>query len=298
MFNDQIDKTDNKKLLALEKTIEEGLRTFTAVGSALLQIRDGKLYRPQYGSFEEYCLEKWDMDHSHAYRLMKSAEVVENLRSSPIGELLPANEAQTRPLALLTPEQQVQAWQEATEKASNGKQPTGQLLKRIAVRIRAKTNEEKRQTKISEGWTHEELKNDKELLDSLTAIAAVYGNTDAKAIREGIIGLERDDVLFLAKLPKEKMLEIQEFVTGSHWKPKQASRFVNRVLDDDTRISELIHRCLGSKPTLIDGKLYKFFTVDLGGFTITCKAKRDQAELDAFINRSSKTSLKPVDFKL
>jgi hypothetical protein len=265
MFDDLIGKTDNKKLLVLEKTIEEGLRTFNVVGSALLIIRDEKLYRGEYKTFEEYCDKKWDMDHSHAYRLMKSAQVVENLKSSPIGELLPANEAQTRPLALLTPEQQVQAWQEATEKASDGKQPTGQLLKRIAVRIRAKTGEEERMIKASKGWAHEELKTDEELMESFKAIAAVYGNEDAKAIRTGIIQLKRADVIFLAKLPKEKMLEMQDLIMANRWTPARALKFLSKMPDDDTTISELKNYCIAAKGD---------YKADFGGFKLTMTYKK------------------------
>lgn len=298
MLSDQLSKTDNKKLLALEKTIEEGLRTFTEVGTALLIIRDEKLYQKEYQTFEEYCDKKWDIDRSRAYQLIDSAKVVATLKMSTVVDILPTSERQTRPLASLPSDKQVEAWQEAREKAPKGKQPTGGLVQRIVARIRAKTNESKRQTKISEGWTHEELKEDQELMDSFMAIAAGYGNDNAKAIRSGLIGLERADVLFLAKMPKEKMLEIQEYVMGHHWKPEHASKFVDRVIDNDTRIAELINRCLGTKPTLIDGKLYKFFTVNIGGFIVTCRAKRDQAELNAFNKRSSGPKLTPRDFKL
>ena len=62
MFDDLTNNSANKavRLHKLEKTIEEGLRTFTAVGRALLEIRDDQLYRPDYGTFEDYCREKWD----------------------------------------------------------------------------------------------------------------------------------------------------------------------------------------------------------------------------------------------
>lgn len=297
MFADQIDKTNTEKLLEQEKTIRNGLRTFIEVGTALLIIRNEKLYREAYDTFEEYCDKKWDIDRSRAYQLMESAEVVATLEMSTMVDILPTNERQTRPLALLPADKQVEAWQEATKKATKGSQPTGGLVQKIVARIRGKTNEAKRQVKVSEGWTHEDLKKDEELLKSFTSIAAVFGNEDAKAIREGVLNLEREDVLYLAGLPKEKMLSIKEYVMGGGWKPKQAVRFVDRVLDNDTRVAELINRCLGSKPTLIDGKLYKFFTVDIGGFIVTCRAKRDQADLDAFIKRSSGPKLTPRDFK-
>ena len=38
-----------------ESVISKGLKTFSDVGNALLAIRDGRLYREQFPTFEEYC---------------------------------------------------------------------------------------------------------------------------------------------------------------------------------------------------------------------------------------------------
>jgi hypothetical protein len=262
MFDDLTDKAGDKKLelVELEGIIERGLRTFTDVGFALLQIRDGKLYQPQYGSFEDYCREKWDLEHSHAYRLMDSAKVMANLKTSPIGEVLPTNESQTRPLASLSPEQQVEAWKEATKKAPTGKKPSARLVQKIVNRFRPKAGKEKVR---ESGWTADELKHDPELLEALKAIAAVYGNEDTKAIRIGI-GLIRSEILYLSKLPAEKMRSIQDLVMANHWTPKHALRFVEKRIDGDTRLHDLQLRCLRTKD--------KFFSVVVGGFTHTCEA--------------------------
>ncbi len=92
---------DSKKLIALEEIIKSGLDTFTEVGNALLQIRDEKLYRSEFRTFEAYCREKLGIERAHAYRLMDAAEVVENVKMSPIGDKIepPKTESQTRPLA-------------------------------------------------------------------------------------------------------------------------------------------------------------------------------------------------------
>jgi hypothetical protein len=265
MFED-LTKTDHKKLVALENIIEVGLRTFSDVGNALLQIRDEQLYRPQYNSFEDYCEEKRDMDHSHACRLMHSAQVIENLKSSPIGELLPQNEAQARPLALLPPEQQSEAWNKAVRSAPEGKTPSAGLVQRIVDRIRAKTGQEKRMIKASEGWSKEDLAKDEELKDAFTAIEAIYGKDDAKAIQSGIVQLKRADILYLAKLPKEKMKEIQDLIFANRWTPQHAVKFLSKMPTEKDPIEHLINLCLGTKG--------KFWQGDFGGgaFTVTCKA--------------------------
>jgi len=107
----------------LEAEINSNLKGFKKVGYALTVIRDRALYRESHATFEEYCLDKWDIGRPHAYRLIESYEVMENLtlsigKMSPMGdkpnpkneELLPANERQARPLAKFSPEEQVNIW--------------------------------------------------------------------------------------------------------------------------------------------------------------------------------------------
>jgi hypothetical protein len=103
-----------------EALIETGREVFLRVGRALMTIRDDRLYRDRYGTFENYCREKWELDRSHAYRFIAAAEVMGSL--SPIGDrlALPKNEAQTRPLARLEPERRIEAWKEAITLAGDG----------------------------------------------------------------------------------------------------------------------------------------------------------------------------------
>ena len=106
------------RLDTLETTIERGLNTFVEVGTALAEIRDSKLYRKSFGTFEDYCQERWGMSRIHAHRLMTSAGVVSNLL--PIGNI-PKTESQARPLTTLEPEEQIAAWETAVNTAPNGK---------------------------------------------------------------------------------------------------------------------------------------------------------------------------------
>ena len=50
---------ETNRLEELEKTIARGKKTFVEVGLALAEIRDLRLYKREYGGFEEYCREKW-----------------------------------------------------------------------------------------------------------------------------------------------------------------------------------------------------------------------------------------------
>lgn len=102
-----------------EATIAAGLQTFVAVGQALLAIRDQRLYRHDYATFEAYCTERWGMSRPRAYQLMEAANVVGHL-STIVDTPLPANEAQARPLTALPPDVQRVIWQEAVATAPNG----------------------------------------------------------------------------------------------------------------------------------------------------------------------------------
>jgi len=108
-------------LATCEGVIERGLSTFVDVGRALLTIRDSKLYRQQYPTFEAYCKERWGLIQSRVYQMMDAAQVVGLLAESSTIVELPKNEAQTRPLASLPPEMQEEAWERAVETAPVGK---------------------------------------------------------------------------------------------------------------------------------------------------------------------------------
>ena len=129
----------------LEATIERGMQTFVEVGLALMEIRDGRLYRAEYGTFEEYCRERWGWGRNYTNKLIASAEVIENLGTTV--PILPATERQARPLAALEPEQQREAWERVLETAPNGK-ITAAIVTQAAKEIRQERTEQRRQERI------------------------------------------------------------------------------------------------------------------------------------------------------
>ena len=109
------------ELEQLESVIKQNIGAFYEVGRALMEIRDKGLYRDVLGfdTFEAYCKSRWDFNRAHAYRLMDSVKVINNVSESETKK--PVNLEQTRPLAKLEPDQQRQAWQKAVETAPDGK---------------------------------------------------------------------------------------------------------------------------------------------------------------------------------
>ena len=98
-----------------ERIIAQGIKTFVQVGHALLTIREQKLYRESYTTFEDYCRQRWDLSRPYAYQLIEASQVVD--RVSAIADIVPRNEAQARPLTSLPPAQQVEVWREVVETA-------------------------------------------------------------------------------------------------------------------------------------------------------------------------------------
>lgn len=86
-------------------------------GQALMTIRDKRLYRQDYSTFEAYCQERWGMTHRRVNQLIAATETVNSLGT--LVPTLPTNERQTRPLTQLPPEQQAPAWQRAVEMAGD-----------------------------------------------------------------------------------------------------------------------------------------------------------------------------------
>ena len=122
---------ESADLATHEATIAAGLDTFIAVGEALAEIRDQRLYRATHASFADYLAGTWPQigGRRQADRLIVAAEVERDLR--PIGLTL-SNESQARPLAGLAPEERRTAMQAAIE-AAGGQAPTA---KQIAAAIK------------------------------------------------------------------------------------------------------------------------------------------------------------------
>ena len=126
--NDQLDVADRARLQELESIVENGLQIFYEVGKALDEIREQKLYRETHKSFEAYCREKWAIARRTADQFIGAARVIENL--SAIALKIPTKENQVRPLAGLSPELQLEIWQEALKLSPNG-MPTGAAVQRL-----------------------------------------------------------------------------------------------------------------------------------------------------------------------
>ncbi|MCW3097911.1 MAG: hypothetical protein JWL77_3529 [Chthonomonadaceae bacterium] len=130
-----LSKSESIQLANCETTVADGRKHFVLVGNALMTIRDNALYRGTHETFENYLRDKWDMSRGYGYKQIEAATTVANLsQMSPIGDMLPDNEAQARALSGLAPEQQQQVWQQVM-RVSDGK-PTARVVRDVAQEYR------------------------------------------------------------------------------------------------------------------------------------------------------------------
>ena len=107
-------RSEDRTLASCEHVIQSGLETFMEVGRALAKIRDGKLYRAEFKSFEVYCRERWGISKQRSYQLMDAAEVRSNIEKSKIFDP-PKKESHAAPLTKLPASDQPKAWERAQE---------------------------------------------------------------------------------------------------------------------------------------------------------------------------------------
>jgi glutamyl-tRNA reductase len=96
-FPEELTKTERETLAECEHVIGRGLETFVQVGRSLMTIRDRRLYRKSYETFDDYCNERWRVSSSRARQYIAASLVVANVES--VTNVTLQNEAQARVLA-------------------------------------------------------------------------------------------------------------------------------------------------------------------------------------------------------
>lgn len=115
-------KSEQQLLHTAEATIKKGAEAFIEVGEALMTIRDKRLYRAEFSTFEEYCRRRWGFSKSSANRYIAANTVVGNLQDID-PKVLPAAESQIRPLTLLKPAEQKKVWKRVIEEVKQTHRP-------------------------------------------------------------------------------------------------------------------------------------------------------------------------------
>lgn len=128
---------ETDRLVELEQAVDRGLQTFVEVGQALAEIRDCRLYRASYDTFERYCRERWGFTRQRARQFIDAAAVTTIVVSA--GLPAPTNEAQARELVPLRerPDELETAWRDTLTVASAaGRSPWAELVRQNVIEVK------------------------------------------------------------------------------------------------------------------------------------------------------------------
>jgi hypothetical protein len=132
-----LDPSEKQRFRELQLIIDQGLPTFLAVGRALSAIRDEKLYRDNWTTFEQFVRDRWALSLSRTNQIISTVRVVENITNAFPGDatlLEAANESTLRPLSRVEPELQVAAWELVRRIKA---EPDAAVIKEVVTTIRS-----------------------------------------------------------------------------------------------------------------------------------------------------------------
>jgi hypothetical protein len=131
---------ERSRLNELEEIVGTHLEAFLTVGRALCEIRNRRLFRQEFATWEDYCTRKWGFGYSRANELIRSTEIAEGLLSGPAApggdaplppDLSPAT---LRPLQKLDPPLQSACWRLAARITEH---PTHHVISQIVRTVQA-----------------------------------------------------------------------------------------------------------------------------------------------------------------
>ncbi|MBF6171591.1 hypothetical protein [Nocardia blacklockiae] len=122
---------EQDQLSACESSIGTLRLAFWAAGRALQIVRDGRLYRSEYGTFDDYVEQRWDMQRSYAHKLIRAWPLAAKLHPMAPG----INEGQIRELLPVAAEhgEEAAVTVYATLAADDVKITAGKLREAVAV---------------------------------------------------------------------------------------------------------------------------------------------------------------------
>lgn len=125
-------REESVALADCEERIERGMKTFVEVGQALAAVRENRLYRADYDTFESYCQGRWGFTRQRAQQITAAAELATTIVDT--GLPAPANEGQARELAKVPEPERAEVWQKTVER-TEGK-PTAKAISETAEEVR------------------------------------------------------------------------------------------------------------------------------------------------------------------
>lgn len=195
---DSLSLTEQQRLDELEAQIEEDKQAFIRVGQAMLEIKERRLYRERFPSWETYCQQRWQFSGRQGYyqlaAITKGAEIAQ---TNP--PFLPTHESQTRPLTKdFSVEESGLIWRRAIEQAGNA-QPTQKIVKEQRDRFLVE------QSRYP--YVHELVNNCSLAPDKAAALVVALDSSPDKPCRDWLVESEVRDpslALDLVRLYRDK----------------------------------------------------------------------------------------------
>lgn len=163
---DKLTAQEQTRLAECERIIRNHFETYKEAGSALEEIRDKRLYREKYPTFETYARIVWDMSKTQANRLIAAAGAVKELvRVSPdIKQTVEhLSESAVRPLTMLSPKGKIKAMQAVTKASPGVRNITAKMVTEAAKKVEPSAFSRRSPSKDGKG----DLIRRSELLDEL-----------------------------------------------------------------------------------------------------------------------------------
>ena len=125
---------DYNLLQTLQTTIKDNLLSSAKVSVAFATIRDKKLYREDYKTFEQYCALRWSYSVSYCHRLAKMGKVLNDLKPFEGQDVYPTTESHARVFANLKSADRIKL-AETVMKESEDDLITAEVLERYKMRL-------------------------------------------------------------------------------------------------------------------------------------------------------------------
>ncbi|GAB2714745.1 hypothetical protein [Nocardia thraciensis] len=200
---------EQAQLSACESSIGTLRLAFWAAGRALQIVRDGRLYRSDYATFDDYVEQRWDMQRSYAHKLIRAWPLAAKLHPMAPG----INEGQIRELLPVAAShgEQAAVTVYATLAAAEVKITAGKL--REAVAVLPERFDSDQAVRRLQAWVRGEVSEDRPAspVDLFSTVESRLAALTRRVV-EGSIGDPAAAREFAAKL-RTVAAEIEEQIT-------------------------------------------------------------------------------------
>lgn len=110
-MEDLLSPVEREEFSSLIHVVRVGVENFYEAGRALTIIRDKRLYREKYDTFESFCLMEFKMSKSYAHRIIIGCHTIDQIENA----VAPSSERVARELNKAPPPTQKRIWKRALE---------------------------------------------------------------------------------------------------------------------------------------------------------------------------------------